>query len=276
MNKNLETFVVLATKYLTSRDLNFEIVLFGSKVGDSKFIDSYLAVSDTDLLVIIDTKGVQNDEWLKITLFFEKLDEYSFQKESKSPLFLRTLNRLTGMFRNVFVAKLDALEKKDFTSMFSVSKAASFLIPSEKVFENILNKHLHLAGQNYINTLRYPIQRVCSKVELLKSLFLNLFLSMGSLTILLVFQEATLYSMEAVKWSVLNTSSNINKMGNKSTNELLRLKILEESRLKRRLFHKLLLLRQKYKRDPTFTLFSPFLVLVLHLVISRSPRETDE
>ncbi|MFW9992482.1 MAG: hypothetical protein ACFFD4_10595 [Candidatus Odinarchaeota archaeon] len=277
-NKNLESFLALAARYLVSRNLEYEILLFGSRVKDSHMNKRFQAVSDTDLLVIVDTKDLEKSEWTRLIGYFEMIDETIFGRRTRLPAFLRALNHLTGMFRNVFVTRLDTLEKKEFASLFSVSRAASFLIPAEKIIQNVLGNQIHLAGQRYVNRRIFGAHWSSKGKEKeqnnwLRSLTLNLLLSLGSLFLLPFFYESTLYAMEAVKWSLLNVEDFPSGREMRTTNDILLARIHKEKGLKQQLLYRLLLLRQNYKQDVIFSFFAPFLVLSVHLEAFRSSKE---
>jgi len=261
---NFSSFISLATHYLDNRKIRYEIVLFGSKVEPSLATE----VSDTDILFIIDSTNVGKHEWKEINRFLISLDLTYLHQHNSYPLFLKTLNNLTGMFKNVFISSYDSLSSREFVSMFSVSRLASFLIPEGKILKNIQLNHIHVAGDHYLDAIEEEIKTSTRsrawKKDRLKSLLLNLLLSMGSLAILLFFKEATLYSMEAVKWSLLNTA-NYKNMKRLTTFKAINERLKVDQGLTRKLFIRLILLRKSYNRDPFFTFFSPFLVTTIHL-----------
>lgn len=166
----------------------------------------------------------------------------------------------TGMFKSFFVCREEDLRKGDFPSIFSLSRAMSTLLaPSKLVLGSALDGAKIVYGE-----AKLPPPQSPSSLQLVKSLAMNILLSTAALLIAPLTEEATKYSMEAVKWSTM--ASYYYVFGKRLPVNKLPLSLEGWMRKHATRFAHL---RHNYRRDPYMLALTPLFTLAVHLLALR-------
>jgi len=186
----------LCGRYLVS------IILFGSaKVGGLS------PLSDIDIVIVVDDTTPQSV--LKkadlILFFYETKNNLWINNSNFFSLIVKTLNILTGMYKSHFICRYRDLKEMIFHKIFNTSYIMSkILAPKCLVLRNFLITAKTIYGRDVLQSIKKRVSEFenCGYISLLKSLFMNLLLSLGALVISPFFDEAYKYSVEAIKWSM--------------------------------------------------------------------------
>ncbi|MGQ9723210.1 MAG: nucleotidyltransferase domain-containing protein [Candidatus Jordarchaeum sp.] len=232
------------------------LYIFGSMV-DGEGCD----ISDLDLLVVLDD-GVTSGQIKRINGLLESL-AIKYELVSRDSSFiggvLRVIEKDTGMFISHFVSRKRDVEGGSFSQVFSTNRLMSKLLsPSSIVFGSVLSRAKKIYGEDVLS------KTVLSKptvLTLIKSLAMNLCLSLFSLVLYPLTSKATMYEMEAAKWSVLASYYFLKK---KNPGLIPAIKFLTNLKLPETFFKRLLQLRSNYQKDIFFGLVTPFYVLKTH------------
>lgn len=234
------------------------LVLFGSSVNGVP-----TKISDVDLLIVMDNSITKKD-LQRIRSRVEKLaGKYKFWSYPQS-LFdriLRSVKLSTGMFVPFFVTCERDLDKGAFTKVFNVNRfLAFFLSPKVTVLKSIKENYRILWGKDVIKEMKIHNP---SRIDLPKGLFLNLLQSVAAFFISPFIEDATKYSLEALKWALYTLRPHMCKE-NKArlddiVNSLIKTGYYTEEFLT---FKKL---RRNYRNDYRFILMAPQLVTALYI-----------
>ena len=234
------------------------LVLFGSSVNGVP-----TKISDIDLLIVMDDSTTKRD-LQRIRSGIEKLaGKYKFWSYPQS-LFdriLRGVKLATGMFVPFFVTREEEIIKGSFTRIFNVNRLlAFFLSPKATVLKSIKENYRILWGKDVIKEM---ITHTPSRIDLPKGLFLNILQSMAAFFMSPFIEDATKYSLEALKWALYTLRPHIYKenktMLDDIVNSLIKAGYYTEEFLT---FKKL---RVNYKNDYIFILMAPQLVTALYI-----------
>jgi len=246
---------VSSTLSLLSRVVGVEkvslILVFGS------VLDGCLtSVSDVDTLIVL--RNVKPADVRRAAQALKSL-EPSRKGGTILDAILRSVEGRTGMFQSFFVCSEESFLSGDFASIFSLSKAMSLLLaPSKLVLGSVLDGAKVVYGSL---PLPFPPHPRPTPIQLIKSLLMNLLLSLSALLISPLTGEAAKYALEAGKWSIMasyyyNYSRRIS------------IKKLPEA-LKGRLrsyAQKLLRRREKYYNDPVILALTPIFSIMVHVL----------
>ena len=234
------------------------LILFGSSVNGVP-----TKISDVDLLIVMDNSVTKRD-LQKIHLLVEKLaTKYQFWSRPQS-LFERILRGVklsTGMFVPFFVTREKDLVEGKFTRIFNVNRVlAFFLSPKSTVLKSIKNNYRVLWGKDIIRQMKIGNE---SRIDLPKGLFLNLLQSIAAFFLSPFVEEATKYSLEALKWALYTLRPHIYKKDRANLDDIVNSLIKAGYYPEEFLTFKRL--RSNYKNDYRFILMAPQLVTALYI-----------
>ncbi|MHA1208457.1 MAG: nucleotidyltransferase domain-containing protein [Candidatus Freyarchaeota archaeon] len=266
MEPNLEFLPLSVRRYLDrvfsllsallEKDL-VALYVFGSVVG-GECCDT----SDLDLLIVLDD-GTPSQLIRYVDGLLESLEaEYELVSADRSLVgrVLRAIERSTGMFVSHFLCRRSDLLRGRFSKVFSTNLLMSKLLaPASIVFGSVLSRKVKVYGEDILGGVTIPKP---SRLTLLKSLAMNLLLSLFSLLLYPLTPRANRYEMEAAKWSIL-ASYYFLKKTNPGLNEAL--KFFAELGLPKTYCERLLQLRMRYENDVRFGLSTPCYVLKIHV-----------
>jgi predicted nucleotidyltransferase len=232
------------------------LYVFGSVIGEE-----YCGTSDCDLLIVLDD-GVTPKQIKHVSGLLKSLEirhglcavDYSILGKM-----LRAIERSTGMFGSHFVCRKSDVLKGSFTRVFSTNRFMSKLLaPSSIVFGSVLSRIKKIYGQDILKEAVIPKPTL---LTLLKSLAMNLFLSLFTLILYPFSSKANKYEMEAAKWSILASYYYL-KQSNPGLIEVL--KFFTNLGLSESYSTRFLQLRNNYQNDVRFGLATPLNVLKIH------------
>ena len=229
------------------------VILFGSYVRGENTRNS-----DYDVLFVLSDDV--NDSIIRLLkkILFVITSKERIRKNGLLDRILLAIEAETGMYISGFVTKLEYLLSQKFEKVFNTNTLLSRLLaPSKIVFVNLIRNYKIVIGKDVLRPL-IKSNHQPSVIDLLKSFFMNLLLSLGSIFISFK-RDSIKYSLEAVKWSILAFSYAMNSPPSirKSVNILMQygLKLLND------LF---LTARNNGLYDPRIIILSPNIVLQIH------------
>ena len=232
------------------------LYIFGSVIGEE-----YSDNSDLDLLVVLDDR-ITSKQIRYVSGVLESLEiKYGLCSMNCSFLgkILRTIERSTGMFESHFVCRKGDVLKGCFEKVFKTNRFMSKLLaPSSIVFGSVLSRIMKIYGEDI---LKEVVVSKPTALTMIKSLAMNLVLSLFTLVIFPLSSKANKYEMEAAKWSTLASYYYLKK-GNPGLIEAL--KFFTNLGLPDSYFKRLLQLRKNYQNDIRFGLATPLYVLRIH------------
>jgi hypothetical protein len=176
----------------------FSLVLFGSMIDAIK---SRSPSTDVDLIIVVkDNCPPKTFKKLKGEL---RTIQQQFKPQSKKfwSLFLTGLQQSTGMFVNSFLCYYSDFQTRNFSKVFEVNSAISFILaPQTSVWISLNQRHKIILGKDPFAEWIKTIQ--IKKIDIIRSFLMNSLLAVGSLMLGIVLPNLTQYSMESVKWSL--------------------------------------------------------------------------
>jgi len=173
------------------------VVLFGSTAQCQ-----CEAVSDVDLLIIV-KNYITSDRLKKLEPILKALEiKYEYDQYSSNwvTAILRVVEKTTGMFVSHFVCQRAKWDKNEFSLVFNTNRLMTFFLAPEKiVFESMKAGAVALYG-NALESYK-PVQTF-SFLQLIKSLMMDLTISIGTLAILLLRRGNIKYALESFKWAL--------------------------------------------------------------------------
>ncbi|MEX2722486.1 MAG: nucleotidyltransferase domain-containing protein [Candidatus Freyarchaeota archaeon] len=255
----------LLFSYLGERSV-VGLYIFGSALSGE-----YSASSDFDFLVVL-SDGATDKQIERVNGLLDGLEiKYGLREEKFSLLgkALRALERSTGMFESHFVCRKNDFLRADFPRIFKINRLMSKLFaPSPIVLGSVLGRIKKLYGEDLHKKVTIP---KATRFTMVKSLAMNLLLSLFSLILYLFSRRANKYEMEAAKWSIMASYYYLKKRSptlTQATNYLTKLGI-SKTYLKR-----LLQLRNNYHNDIHFGLATPLQVLKIHTKTLKQKTQT--
>jgi predicted nucleotidyltransferase len=232
------------------------LYVFGSVIGEE-----YCGTSDCDLLIVLDD-GVTAKQIKHVSGLLKSLEiKHGLCEVDYSILggMLSAIERSTGMFESHFVCRKRDVLKGSFTKVFSTNRFMSKLLaPSSIVLGSVLSRIKKIYGQDVLREVATPKPIL---LTLLKSLTMNLFLSLFTLILYPLSQKANKYEMEAAKWSILASYYYLKKS---NPGIIGALKFFTNLGLGESYFNRFLQLRNNYQNDVRFGLATPLYVLKIH------------
>lgn len=255
----IESVINLLENKIGSENI-VSVILFGSLASSKKLTE----VSDVDLIIVLED-SISSKTFSNLNqLLTKKEEKFGFRKKPTSGIeqFLYLLESQTGMFISHFICRKSDFLACNFSRIFNVNPiVSSILAPKNIVFGNVVQSGKTLYGRNLLS----EVKKVnISKIDLLRSYFMNTLLSTGALIIFKFYKRATKFSMEASKWSMFASYY----YANRKTQEISRvIQYFEEKRILKRYLKKLMELRENYRNDFKFSFYTPFVVLKIHLSV---------
>ncbi|MFX1294421.1 MAG: nucleotidyltransferase domain-containing protein [Promethearchaeota archaeon] len=253
----LYDIIKLLENYLKDRLIS--IVLFGSA------IKGYSAdESDVDILIIVsdDCNKKEINYLHQLIISFEIKYNFVVPLNGLISRILYCIDRSTGMFISHFITRKTDFLKGNFARTFQVNKFISnVLAPNKIVYGSVLCRAKILYGQNLIKEAKIPNIPIR---QLFKSILMNIITSIFTLFIYPLTKRATLYEMETAKWSFLAAYYYI-KHDSPPLPTLL--KFFLDRNISTKYVKKWVALRNNYKQDLKFGLFTPLNILKIHMAI---------
>lgn len=244
------------------------VLLFGSVIEGRA-----TPVSDVDLIIVLDDEfGDKRVEYREILSSIAR--RHIPVSEDRRRL-ERILERATGMFQSGFVTTRSAIERGDFPEIFNTSRLAFLMAPWRTTLGNVFESAVRIYGeavQPDWDVIGHPEDHRLR--ELWQSMVTATLLSGAQVGYGLVSDRATLYAMEAYKWSWYNGGFHMGReyISPEERHKLLRIPRWYDARFVR--------LRREPTEDWVFLLTTPVIVIWIHLcaitsIIRRDSREGD-
>ncbi len=238
------------------------VILFGS-LARGEFSEG---VSDVDLLFVVsdDTPHVT------ITILDSALERLEFSAGAARNLnhFLWVFASHTALFKSHFIIRYGTLLSLDAKRLFEEAEGFRLplgrlffkLAPKDLVISNILNGATVVWGENILSRIPHTRpQRGLARVFIV-SIVLSLFGALSSL----IFDDGTFFSLEAVKWFLLDT----NPFSMASPPGLREAIAKAQQRGPSQMLQRFTSLRERYHRSVMFSLTCP---LYLCYLLVRTP-----
>lgn len=251
------------------------VYLFGG-VAKGEFYEN---TSDVDMLYIISDECPINI----IKTLEEKLKKLEFKHKilrmnSKDLLYYAFATK-SALFKSHFVLRLRSIKHLNFSAMFHESEAFRLTFwkilnkpmllfsPSRVTIRNIIKEAKILYGEDLIRRISPPTITNC---EIAKIFITSWIMSIFGLISSIFSQSGTRFSLEAMKWYVLNVCSVLNgkpatvdsSLKYLSMRHLLPLPMLSIS-------EKFVKLRKNYSHDIVFSIVIPLYLLVSYFKLIR-------
>lgn len=244
--------------YYLGEDNIVALYVFGSALGEE-----YSDNSDLDLLIVLDDR-IGSEQIKYVNGLLESLEiKYGLCAMDSSFLgkILRAIERSTGMFESHFVCSKDDLLKGCFARVFKTNRFMSKLLaPSSIVFGSVLSRIRKIHGEDI---LKEVVTSKPTAFTMIKSLAMNLLLSLFTLILYPFSSKATKYEMEAAKWSLLASYYYLKKR-NPGLIEVL--KFFQRLSLPESYVKHFLQLRKNYQNNIMFGIATPLHVLKIHAI----------
>lgn len=255
--------IVGTTEALLGRDSISAVLLFGSAVYSLNQFDK---ISDVDLLVIV-KNSISNHKIKEIRPILTGIViKHRYRNFSRNwhARMLHIVEKSTGMFCSFFISTEKNWKDSKFAKIFSTNPIlTNLLAPNKIVLDSMRAGTTVLYNANTEIIDLKPIQKSYSITQILKSLLLNLMMSLGTLFILFFNKNYVKYMLESIKWSIKSCDFYLNLEIN-PLSEIVRnyIKIgIEEDFLQ-----KFLDLRKNPTQDLFFCLKVPLNVIKIHLI----------
>ena len=227
-------------------------------------------VSDVDLLFIVtDDCPSETVKELEDNLINLEI-KYEFPKFARHNQLLHIFALRTALFKSHFILRLRSIRKMDLYALFKEGKGFDFpfcrllfpLAPAKLVIQNVLLGRRILYGKDTIEEdLLSP-----TLLDFHKSFILSFAISIFGVMTSFFSRIGTFFSLEAVKWHVLNSHS---LLENKVTDlkSAIQYIIAKDSLFSPLIMSNFLKLRKKYSRDLFFSFLTPLYLLYIHFIL---------
>ncbi len=246
----------------------YAIFLFGSLCKGTDFSRGKNGTSDVDLLVVVND-GVPEERMKRAYKALNALEMAVFHDRERKGIVqsvLHVIERQTGMHENIFMTRHGDAMRVDFTSMFRTNKVISKLIaPTNIVMGSAMSCIAFLHGNPSLSPVKEVLRRIGQEKhlypDLIKSLVMNIVLSLGACVILPLSAKATKYAVESVKWSMYAVSYTLTK---KRPSKRAQQRFFVRAGIPSGFMTRWFSLSQHVSRDPLFTLEALWQVLRIH------------
>jgi hypothetical protein len=248
---------------------SFALFVFGSLSHKQDKADCVNGTSDVDLLVIVkdDVFCKAKNAWAELN----SLQQFFFMNGTKNrgivASILRVVERQTGMHESIFLARERDFKEVRFARIFRTNKIISGLLaPANIVFGSALCHMTRLHGNDDIETTVRAMQSTIGSEkhilpDLVKSLLMNVVLSIAAIVLLPITRRATRYSIESTKWSMYAaTYLMIGERPSKPNQQ----RFFAKLGVNAAFLDRWMQLSKAYQPDVTFTLVAPWNVLKIH------------
>lgn len=253
--------IVGTTEVLLGRNSIHAVMLFGSASNSQN-----TKISDVDLMVLVNDSV--NDRRIKETKPFltgivikHRYRNYSNTWHAR---ILHIIEKSTGMFCSIFLAKISNWDRNNFSKIFSTNPVLTYLLAPHKIVLDSMKRGTTVLYQAQNEDIHLqPLEKTYSKSQLIKSLILNLIMSLGTLFLLPLNKKNSKYMLEAIKWSIRSCDF----YENKEINSLSKiLKKIQKHGIEVDFIQRFLELRKTLKRDLIFCLKVPLNIIKIHLI----------
>ncbi|MFQ5978176.1 MAG: nucleotidyltransferase domain-containing protein [Candidatus Heimdallarchaeota archaeon] len=235
------------------------IILFGSYATKQN-----KQISDLDLLIVM-KDSVDRETLHKISRNLRWLEQaVGLVKPPKgSERVLRAIEVKTGMFVCHFLCRRRDFINWRFARVFSLSRFfAKLLAPGDLVRMGFQASAITIVGEDLLSKIPHQKPR---PTQLLKSCSMNLLHAMGSLLIGILSSRATIYSMEAVKWSLFSSYTYITGKGAPFNEQIAFFRrVIRKNSLLSSQLGQLMQLREEYRPSPRFSMKAPLIIFLIH------------
>jgi predicted nucleotidyltransferase len=246
------------------------VILFGSQVARQG-----KKVSDLDLLIIMkDTATPETMRKIASNLRWLELATGLMKPAKGTGRILQAIEIKTGMFVCHFLCRRQDFLAWRFAKVFGVNSfLAKLLAPGDLVRLGILSNGITLAGEDLLSKLSY---RRIKTSQLAKSCLMNLLQAMGSLLIAPVSSRTTIYSMEAVKWSLFSSYTYITGKGAfiQEITHYFKNRLLNRPFLSSQLSH-FIQLREDFRPSARFSIKAPLTVFLIYKMAIRKLKSSS-
>ncbi|MHA1679550.1 MAG: hypothetical protein ACTSUE_00990 [Promethearchaeota archaeon] len=267
--------VIRLVQGILSRE-RYSLFIFGS-LNTRDHSRSEDGTSDVDLLLIIDDDVPQkiNGRLWKV---LNSLEYHYFYRMDKTLVgaILRSVERQTGMHENIFIVKRKDFLNLRFSRMFRTNRIlSSIFAPKTIVIGSALSHIEYIAGKADAMEI---ISQVKNKIgtgdyfllpDVIKSILMNVVLSLSSIFLLPLSKRSTRYSIEAIKWSMYATTYYLT--GSRPKKDVQK-RVFEKLGIPRHFLNTWLYLSEHYARHVRFSLNSFRNVLRIHCLGLRIKR----
>lgn len=265
MSKNIGTFHPLFSELLEILPKQLKshvksIILFGSAV-DKKF--QVESISDLDYIVITSNEiSKENFDILKKVILHLEWKYFSKHTQNINSFF-RALQKSTGMFISGFICTESDLISQEFSRIFNTSRFISkFIAPQSSVWFSLLKKYTVVYGKDYLSSVATV---ELNKIDIIRSLLMNLLLSLGGLFLYPFTKSSFRFLTEAVKWSNFTY-----------INYCERYKNVLDKHLFRKINRFQIMYRKNRYISPTFPILVPFYVYAIHNRIRKNLKKRSK
>ncbi len=266
-NKQVHYYIRDLVKFLEvkiGQDKIVSLMLFGSNT----YNNDTSKISDCDLLVIL-SDDVTDSQIKSLEKYFLELeikhDLNEIQHKFLAPL-LRVIEKSTGMYVSHFITRKIHWLSKKFSRIFRVNRVFAFLFaPRDIVLKSVISSSILLIGKD----LRHIDKEIeITSFGMIKSILLNLIISIFALGISPFYHATTKYELEAIKWSL--RASNFYLYNDTLELEKIASRFIKLSNINKSLSKYMgrfkYLRRNPFRRSFRYSLFSPFYILKIHIL----------
>ena len=231
------------------------VIIFGSVAQQQT-----CHISDVDLLLIVDDQ-VPSKNIRSLIGYLRTIEIKHGFAQYPDNIFSTILNIVestTGMFRSFFIARESDWFKGSFASIFGTSRFfTKILAPDQIVLNSVICGSRVIFGDPKYISIRFPI----SVFQLIKSIMMDLTVSIGTLVILPLNPKNMKYVLEAFKWAL---RSGFFYLFEKTEKLILIQQFFLKIGFSKRLLDKLNAYRTKLKMDIGFALSIPYQIVNVH------------
>ena len=255
--------IVGTTEALLGRNSISAVLLFGSA---SNSLDQFSKISDVDLMVIV-KNSISNRRIKEIKPILTGIvikHRYRIYNKNWHARILQIVEKNTGMFCSFFISTEANWKDSKFTKIFSTNPILTNLLAPHKIVIDSMRAGtsvLYNANTEIIEL--EPIYKSYPITQILKSLLLNLLMSIGTLFILIFNKNYVKYILESIKWSIRSCDFYLNQEIN-PLSEILR--NYTKLGIEGDFLQKFLDLRKKPTQDLFFCLKVPYNIIKIHLI----------
>ncbi|MHA1792893.1 MAG: nucleotidyltransferase domain-containing protein [Promethearchaeota archaeon] len=272
-------YFLLKIKDVLSRELetkDFAIFTFGS-MNTNDHATTMNGTSDVDVLIVLKEKlppsKIQNI-WKKLNTL-ENIVFYQDKKKGIINKILRVIERQTGMHENIFLSTIQSVKKANFSKIFRTNKILSKLIAPRIIVIGSCLSHVRFIHGNEsfsreLENLKIEINtRKHLSLDLIKSLVMNIALSIGGIILLPFTKYASLYTIESIKWSLYASFYALTHT--RPPKRMIKF-YFEKMGINPRFLNKWIELSKNYRTHVKFTLIAPIHVIEIHVIGLRLKR----
>ncbi len=179
-------------------DKIISVILFGSNT----YLNDTSKISDCDILVIL-SDDISDTEINSLEKYFFELEikhELNIKPKNFLDSVLKIIEKSTGMYVSHFVTRKSYWLTKKFAKIFRVNRIFAYMFaPRNIVIKSMISSSIILLGED----LRYIDNEITiTSFGMIKSILLNLIISVFSIGFGLFYKNNLKYELEAIKWSI--------------------------------------------------------------------------